>query len=100
MANLNNGKIHRKEYLKVILQLGMRSLSFLRNSPRCTQIAMTVFWLQIFGFHIDAKKYNVLHRFSELFHYPGSWFREFKSDKYFFNDRCKYKYIKSNNLEV
>ena len=43
MANLNNGKIHRKEYLRVIVQLGMRSLSFLRNDLKCTQIAMTVF---------------------------------------------------------
>ena len=43
MANLNNGQIHRKEYLRAILQLGMRSLSFLRNSIRCTKIAMTVF---------------------------------------------------------
>ena len=55
MANLNNGKIHRKEHLRVILQLGMHSLSFLRNSLRCTQIAMTIFWLQTSAFHIDAK---------------------------------------------
>ena len=56
MANLNNGKIHRKEYLRVILQLGMHSLSFLRNILRCIQIAMTVFWLQTSAFHTDAKK--------------------------------------------
>ena len=32
MANLSNRKINRKGYLRVILQLGTRSLSFLRKS--------------------------------------------------------------------
>ena len=36
LKNLNNRKLNRKGYLRVILQLGMRSLSF----PRYTQIAM------------------------------------------------------------
>ena len=31
MANLTIRKVHRKGYLRAILQLGMRILSFLRN---------------------------------------------------------------------
>ena len=34
MAVLNNGKIHRKGYLRVALQLGMRSLNFLRKQHK------------------------------------------------------------------
>ena len=37
MAYLNNRRINKKGYLRVILQLGMHSLSFLRYSLRCTQ---------------------------------------------------------------
>ena len=33
-VNLNNRKVSRKGYLRVILQLGMRSLCFLRNALR------------------------------------------------------------------
>ena len=107
MANLDNGKIYRKEYLKVIFQLGLRSLSFLRNNLRCTQIEMTVFWPHTSAFHNNAKTINVLNRFWELFCYLRSWFREFISEKYLFYDRCKshtkwqvQKYINSNNLKV
>ena len=41
MANLNVREMHKKWKLRVILQLSMLSLSFLRNGLRCTQIAMT-----------------------------------------------------------
>ena len=51
MANLNNRKINRKGYLRVILQLGVRSLSFIRNTLRCAQIVMAVLRLHTAAFH-------------------------------------------------
>ena len=51
MANMNNRKINTKGDLRVILQLDMHSLSFLRNSLRCTQIVMALFSLQNAAFH-------------------------------------------------
>ena len=46
------------------------------------------------------QKINVLNRFPKLFYCPGSWFREFKSEKYLFMTGASNKYIKFSNLQV
>ena len=73
MANLNNRKIHRREYLRVIVQLGMHAQfeSSQKESQMYTNRDDRSFDCKPLLFTLTPEL-NVFNRFSELFYYPGS----------------------------